>query len=83
VTRLYDYDEAATELRVTRTWLQRHIKKLPHSKLGGTVYFTADDLAVIVRQHHHEPATTPQLAQAGAHPLAYLKPAPPRKRRSA
>ena len=32
---LHSYSEAAAALCVEESWLRRHIKKLPHSKLGG------------------------------------------------
>lgn len=79
----YTYPEAAAELRVEETWLRRHIKRLPHSKKGRVVTFTASDLERIDQLFHHEPTTGPlappvQPAAAG-HPLAYLKPAPRRQ----
>lgn len=78
----YTYPEAAALLRVTETWLRRHIKALPHSKKGRVVTFTDDDLARIDSLHHHEPTTGPlaavPTAPAGVHPMAHLRPLPPR-----
>jgi hypothetical protein len=91
---VYDYDEAAAELRTTKTWLQRHINELPHTKLGRVVTFDDDDLARIRQIHHREPACgllVEAQAQAQAHadaallrphPLAALKPLPARSRRA-
>lgn len=79
VLRLFDYDEAAAELRVSKTWLQRHIKRLPHSKKGRVVTFTAADLAAIDAMHHHDPqATAPVPAPSGGQPLSNLRPLPAR-----
>lgn len=86
--KLYDYDEAAEELRVTKTWLQRHIKKLPHSKKGRVVTFTVEDLERIEALFHIEPEfgplarPVPALEPAGGHPLADLRPLPSRARRA-
>ncbi|WP_031514763.1 helix-turn-helix domain-containing protein [Streptomyces sp. NRRL F-5123] len=85
---IYDYDEAAAALRVEKSWLQRHIKELPHSKKGRVVTFTDADLERIDQMHHHEPSygplakPAPAPAVAGVHPLAALKPLPARKRAS-
>lgn len=80
---VHDYDEAAKILRVEVTWLKRHIKSLPHSKVGRVVLFTDDDLATILRQFHHVPVAGPLAETAAAeastaHPLAGLRPLPAR-----
>ncbi len=81
----YTYPEAAKALRVTETWLRRHIGELPHSKFGRVVTFSPTDLDRIGDLFHREPASGPLAAPiqsaAGAHPLAYLTPAPRRARR--
>lgn len=79
----HTYPEAAAELRVEERWLRRHIKSLPHSKKGKTVTFSDEDLDRIDALYHHEPtsgplAIVPALASPGAHPLANLRPLPPR-----
>lgn len=38
--------EAAEEIGVKKSWLQRHIAELPHGKLGRFVYFTDADWTV-------------------------------------
>lgn len=53
--RLHDYEEAAEILRVKVSWLQQRIKTVPHTKLGGTVYFTEEHLRRIVDQFTHDP----------------------------
>lgn len=83
MTRRLDYPAAAKELGVEESWLRRHIKKLPHTKLGRVVYFTDADLERIDQLHHHEPRTGPlaatkPTATAAPHPLADLRPLPPR-----
>lgn len=83
MTRRYDYDEAAKELKCEKRWLQRNIKRLPHSKKGRVVTFTQDDIDRIDAMHHHEPETTEsgqsaRLCAVGPHPLAELKPLPAR-----
>lgn len=80
--RLYDYDEAAAELRVEKTWLQRHIKRLPHVKFGRDVLFTDADLDSITELHHHKPerATQP-IPVGGGEALANLRPLPARSGR--
>lgn len=84
----YDYDEAAAELRTTKTWLQRHINELPHTKIGRTVTFSDDDVNRIRQIHHREPACGPLAAPtpapivSGRHPLADLKPLPARSQRA-
>ncbi|MEV7793362.1 DNA-binding protein [Streptomyces sp. NPDC087512] len=84
MTRRLKYAAAAKELGVEESWLRRHIKRLPHSKLGRTVYFTDADLARIDAMFHHEPAMGPLVAApaptpAGAHPMAHLVPLPSRR----
>ncbi|MFI1723876.1 DNA-binding protein [Streptomyces sp. NPDC020489] len=89
MTRRFTYAEAAEELpeNVTETWLRRHIKRLPHTKLGRAVYFTDDDLRRIDQLFHHEPTTGPLAAAPTPapapsahtpHPLHHLKPLPGR-----
>ncbi|MFF3928621.1 helix-turn-helix domain-containing protein [Streptomyces hirsutus] len=86
MTRRLKYPEAAEELGVEESWLRRHIKELPHKKVGRSVYFTDADLERIDALHHREPtagplaARPPQPATAGAHPLANLRPLPRRGR---
>lgn len=86
--RRLNYDEAAAELRVEKTWLQRHIRKLPHGKLGRFVYFTDADIERIDALFHHEPESGPLARPAlvpatpGGHPLAHLKPLPARGSRA-
>jgi hypothetical protein len=80
----HTYPEAAAILRVEESWLRRHIKKLPHSKLGRVVTFSDSDLDRINALHHHEPASGPfappaaSAADVQAHPLAHLRPLPRR-----
>lgn len=59
MTRRLTYEEAAAVLRVTESWLRRHIKELPHGKLGRFVYFTDADIARIDELFHHEPENGP------------------------
>jgi hypothetical protein len=74
------YAEAAAELGVEVSWLQRHIKKLPHKKLGRVVYFTDADLERIDALFHHEPtqAATPRAAGSQPSNVTALKPLPAR-----
>jgi excisionase family DNA binding protein len=73
--RLYDYDEAADALRVDKSWLQRHIKRLPHVKFGRDVLFTDADLDEITELHHHRPQqAVPASASAADTSLVELKP---------
>ncbi|PJN38955.1 DNA-binding protein [Streptomyces sp. CB02959] len=80
---LFTYDEAADALRVQKTWLQRHIKALPHTKIGREVLFTEEHLAEIVRAFHVAPVTGPladtSAAPAASNPLATLRPLPARR----
>lgn len=80
------YPEAAEALRVEERWLRRNIKRLPHTKKGRSVTFTADDIERIDQMHHYEPTTGPLAVvtrpKAGAHPLAALKPLPARRART-
>ncbi|MFF9269138.1 DNA-binding protein [Streptomyces sp. WAC04189] len=84
MTRRLQYPEAAELLGVTENWLRKHIKQLPHKKVGRVVYFTDADLERIDQMHHHEPttgplATAPTPTQSAApHPLAGLRPLPRR-----
>lgn len=80
--RLYTYAEAADELRIDKSWLQHHIKDLPHAKFGGHVWFSDDDLARIPAIFHREPQQ--QLTGAPAGPVvapdaAALHPLPRRR----
>ncbi|MFC5217271.1 helix-turn-helix domain-containing protein [Streptomyces coerulescens] len=84
MTRRLKYSKAAEELGIEESWLRRHIKQLPHSKVGRVVYFTDADLERIDQLHHHEPSTGPLAAtskpstSATSHPLANLRPLPRR-----
>lgn len=87
--RRLGYAEAAAELGVEKTWLQRHRKELPHGKIGRFVYFTDADLERIDELFHNEPDSGPlappvpiQTKRTGEHPLAALKPLPSRRRAS-
>lgn len=80
--RRFTYAEAAAELRASEFWLRRHIKQIPHSKAGKSVWFTAADLERIDQLLHHEPTTgplaQPSTAATAPHPLANLRPLPAR-----
>lgn len=86
MSRRLTYAEAARELPdgVTETWLRRHIKRLPHTKLGRVVYFTDADLERIDALFHHEPTTGPlavvpaPVTRDRPHPLSHLTPLPGR-----
>lgn len=85
--RRLSYDAAAAELGVSKSWLQDHIKELPHGKISRFVYFTDADLERIDELFHHEPQSGPlakpvlvSATSPGVHPLAALKPLPARKR---
>ncbi|MEU6376756.1 DNA-binding protein [Streptomyces sp. NPDC046909] len=84
--RRLQYPAAAEELGIEESWLRRHIKRLPHTKLGRTVYFTDADLERIDALFHHEPSTGPLAAVvasapiSGSHPLSNLRPLPGRSR---
>jgi len=49
------YDEAAAELKLPKSWLQKHIKSLPHSKFGLYVRFEDEDIAAIRAMHREIP----------------------------
>lgn len=78
----YTYSEAAAKIRVEERWLRRNIARLPHSKKGRAVTFSEEDLDRIDQIHHYEPTTGPlalaPTPRAGAHPMAHLRPLPPR-----
>ncbi|GAA1904494.1 helix-turn-helix domain-containing protein [Streptantibioticus ferralitis] len=76
---LHSYPEAAAALKVDESWLRRHIKKLPHTKLGGRVLFTDSDLRRIIDLFHQEPGPgirPTAIRAAGPHPLGALCPLP-------
>lgn len=78
--RLYDYDEAAAELRTSVKWLQNRIKTLPHVKSGRAVFFTDDDLDRILALLHVEPESAPVVRVAGGlEPPPKLTPLPGRR----
>lgn len=82
------YHEAARELGITVTWLQRHIKKLPRSKVGRTVYFTDADLTRIDELFHHEPTAVKETAVTSSatampRPVTALRPLPSRSQKQA
>lgn len=85
MTRRLTYAQAAAELPdgITETWLRRHIKKLPHTKLGRVVYFTDTDIERIDALFHHEPTAGPlaavSAAPASPHPMGHLVPLPSRR----
>ena len=68
-------------LRVEECWLRKCIKRLPHVKMGRSVFFTDDDLRRIVAMHHYEPEQ-PEARQSrgGPHAHAHLKPLPRTRR---
>lgn len=84
--KLYDYAEAAAELRVNEKWLREHIREFPRRKAGRVVHFTDADLARINELLHREPEfgplarPVPLPESPGGHPLADLKPLPGRRR---
>ncbi|WP_346772015.1 helix-turn-helix domain-containing protein [Streptomyces sp. JH34] len=76
---LHGYAEAAAILKVDESWLRRHIKKMPHSKLGGRVRFTDEDVRRIVALFHQEPSTANLAASCATispSPLRALRPIP-------
>lgn len=75
---LYSYSEAAAILKVHETWLRRHIKRLPHIKLGPRVRFTDSDLQRLVDLFHYEPGTGRPCATSGTstHTAGTLRPLP-------
>ncbi|SFK75190.1 hypothetical protein [Streptomyces pini] len=85
----YDYKRAAELLApVEESWLRNNIRSLPHSKIGGVVFFTDSDIAEMFRLFHIEPGgrkpADPQPAASGPHPLAdVIKPRRGRARQSA
>jgi excisionase family DNA binding protein len=64
VPTLYTAGEAATILRVRRSWLERQAaaRKIPFTMLGGSYRFTTEHLARIVRifESSPGPAASPQ-----------------------
>lgn len=78
--RLRGYSEAAAFLKVEESWLRRHIKKLPHTKIGGRVLFTGNDLDRIISMFHHDPEASSQNTGRrkgdSAHQLSPLRPVP-------
>lgn len=78
--RLYEYAEAAAELRTSVKWLQNNVRRLPRTKVGRTVLFTDDDLDRILELLHLEPEETPA-AKVGPRPPTDLTPLPGRKTR--
>lgn len=84
MSRRYSYEEAAEELSVPESALRRNIKRLPHTKLGRSVWFTEADLERIDQLFHQEPTTgplavAPAATPQGAHPLSNLRPLPSRR----
>ncbi|WP_225793821.1 helix-turn-helix domain-containing protein [Streptomyces aculeolatus] len=77
--RLYDYDEAAAELRVHPKWLKNRIKTLPHTKAGRLVLFTDDDLDRILALLHVEPESAPTVRVPGGSSPSRLTPLPGRR----
>jgi hypothetical protein len=86
--KLYDYAEAAEELRVEESWLRKNVRQFPRRKAGKKVHFTDADLDRINQLLHLEPEYGPLAKAAPAptgipgHPLADLKPLPARSRRA-
>lgn len=77
--RLYDYGEAAVELRTSVKWLQNNIRRLPHIKVGRTVFFGDDDLDQILVLLHVSPERTPVVRMADGAPPSRLTPLPGRR----
>ncbi|WP_019548422.1 helix-turn-helix domain-containing protein [Streptomyces sulphureus] len=82
MTARFGYAEAAAQIPgVTESWLRKHIKELPHSKVGRRVYFTSADLERIDAMHHVEPRSASSVTPVSglAPDLAQLKPLPARR----
>ncbi|WP_406298094.1 hypothetical protein OG948_21415 [Embleya sp. NBC_00888] len=62
----YDYAGAAVELNCSESWLRDNIRDLPHSKLGQSVAFTAEHLALILQMHEVLPHVSPIPLKAAA-----------------
>ncbi|MGH3586236.1 MAG: helix-turn-helix domain-containing protein [Pseudonocardia sp.] len=79
--KLYDFAEAADELRVEESWLRRHSKRLPRQKFGRTVRFSDADLDRIREIHHVEPEQAAPV-HVGSRSPSELKPLPARSSRT-
>lgn len=55
------YDEAAVELNLPKSWLQRkaQARLIPHTRYGHHVRFTDSDIAAIRAQHSTQPIAAP------------------------
>ncbi|GAB3115968.1 hypothetical protein GCM10027160_24160 [Streptomyces calidiresistens] len=69
--RRHTYEEASAALKgVGVRWLQRNLHRLPHTRLGRTVYFTDADLERIDHLFHQEPESAQRRA------VGELRPSP-------
>lgn len=55
------YDEAAVELNLPKSWLQKRAQAylIPHRRYGRHVRFTDEDIAAIRAQHATKPIAPP------------------------
>ncbi|MFJ4469491.1 hypothetical protein ACIP2X_18635 [Streptomyces sp. NPDC089424] len=92
VVRNYDYDEAASKLKIKADWLRDHISGLPHMKFGHNAAVFCDcDLRLIQAMNTVLPPraaallTPPEASSATPADPAYaaLRPSKGRKRQTA
>lgn len=82
----HDYDSAAQELNIPKSWLQKHKDELPRIEYGPThIRFTDEHLAEIRKRHTVRPSAEQPAATAVPATLLDLRPgrAPRGRRKSA
>lgn len=80
--KMHTYAEAAAELKVPPSWLEKNKARLPRTEFGPThVRFSDDDLALIRQMHEIRPAVDMPVLEVPA-VLADLKPYRARRRTS-
>ncbi|WP_157410983.1 helix-turn-helix domain-containing protein [Actinoplanes rectilineatus] len=79
VPEVFTIDEAATILKVKKSWLERKAAsgEIPVSLLGGSYHFSPDHLWQIFAQFERKPTSGPSLIPAQDIPMIRRKKNPP------
>jgi hypothetical protein len=81
--RMHTYAEAAAELNIPQSWLEKRKDQLPHTQFGAYVRFSDADLDEIREMHRVRPVVADAPATDLPGILLDLKPSPARHRTAA
>lgn len=78
--KMHTYAEARIELKLPKGWLERNIKRLPHTAFGRNIRFSDEEIDLIRAMHAVRPAEAPAPVAGVPAVLLSLKPAGARHR---